>query len=388
VTWGPDSPNIRWRTPLPGHGNSSPVVRNGRVFLTAAEKAPSGQPGAGGSRRLVLALDLESGAILWKTPLHTAPAEKIHRLNTLAAPTPVADEDSVYAYFGSVLARLDHDGRILWKKTVEPSYAEHTHYGTTSSPVLTADAVVVAQDREMGDAAEPGWLAAFDRETGERLWRTEWSDTCCSYSTPLVVRRGGHEEIVLALSGQVVGYAADSGEELWSHGYIINQLVSSPVLQDGLLVIAGGAHNVRNNVVQRLSGVGRDTTLETLWENIRLAPETSSPLLYRDLLFTVADKGVLVCRNPETGEILWKTRLPQRRNRPSPVAGDGKIYVHSSNGTTAVVAAEPEFRLLAHNDLGEPSSNASPALVPGRLLIRTADHLVCIDGRNQTKVAE
>lgn len=108
----------------------------------------------------------------------------------------------------------------------------------------------------------------------------------------------------------------------------------------------------------------------------------------RNLLFTVADKGVLVCRDPETGEILWKTRLPQRCNRPSPVAGDGKIYIHSSNGTTAVVAAAREFRLLAHNDLGEPGSNASPAPVPGRLLIRSAEHLVCIECRNEPGVTE
>lgn len=381
VAWSPDSPNIRWKTPLPGRGNSSPVVLEGRVFLTAADMAATGERDDAELRRMVMALDLDSGKLLWTRTVFTAPAERLHRLNTVAAPTPVADDESVYAYFGSMLARFDRDGRLLWKKTVDSSYADHTHYGAASSPVLSTAAVVIAQDRERGTAAEAGWLAAFDRETGERLWSTEWRDTCCSYSTPLLVRRGGHEEIVLALSGKVVGYAADTGETLWSHGYQIHQLVSSPVLRDGFLVVAGGAHNVRNNVVLRLSEVGRETSVEPLWEAIPLAPQTASPLLYRSLLFTVTDQGILTCRVPDTGEILWKTRLPQRRNRSSLVAAEGRIYIHSSNGTTAVVAAAPEFHLLEHNDLGEPGSNASLALVAGRLLIRTEEHLVCIEGR-------
>jgi len=380
VVWSSDSPNIRWKAPLPGRGNSSPVVRDGRVFLTAAMTVPTDDPAGGQLRRMVLALDLDSGKLLWTRTVSTAPPEKHHRLNTVAAPTPVTDDESVYAYFGSVLARFDHDGGVLWKITLDTSYAEHSHYGAASSPVLSADAVVIVQDRELGAAAEAGWLAAFDRETGERLWRTEWRDTCCSYSTPLIVQRGGREEIVVALSGKVVGYAADTGEALWSHGYPIHQLVASPVLRDGLLVVAGGAHQVRDNIALRLSEDGAETSVEPLWEAVPLAPQTSSPLLYQNLMFTVTDQGVLTCRVPDTGEVLWKTRLPQRGNRSSLVAAEGRIYVHSSNGTTAVVAAAPEFHLLGHNDLGEPGSNASPALAAGHLLIRTEEHLVCIDG--------
>ncbi len=38
--WQPQGENIRWRTELPGDGISSPVVSNGRVFVTTAYEAP------------------------------------------------------------------------------------------------------------------------------------------------------------------------------------------------------------------------------------------------------------------------------------------------------------------------------------------------------------
>lgn len=377
VAWGADGSAFRWQTELPGVGNSSPVAAGGRIFLTAASE-PSA---SGGVERWVVSLDLESGALLWRTPVHSAPGETTHRLNTIAAPTPVTDGDSVFVYFGSILARLDRDGALIWKREINPRYAELSRYGASSSPVLTDEAVIVTQDREYATSEDPGWIAAFERTTGEPLWRTEWSDTCCSYSTPLVVRRDGGEEIVLAHSGRVTAYAAESGEQLWSHSYPIHQMVASPVIRGDVLAVSGGAHNVRHTVFLRLRGTGSETRTEVLWEDGRLVPEVSSPVLYDGLFFTVTDRGVIVCRDARTGELHWKHRLAPRRNRASLLAGDGKVFVTSSAGVVSVVAAAPTFELLAENLLGEELSNASPAVAGDCLLLRTRTRLVCIERR-------
>jgi outer membrane protein assembly factor BamB len=378
VTWDGDGvgdgSGIRWRTELPGVGNSSPVAAGGRIFLTTAvEPSASGE-----AQRSVVALDLDSGDLLWRTPVLSAPRETTHRFNTVAAPTPVTDGESVFVYFGSVLARLDRDGELIWVREIDPRYSELSHYGASSSPVLTDEAVIVTQDREYATTDDPGWIAAFDRATGEPLWRTEWSNTCCSYSTPLVVRRGGRGEIVFAHSGRVAAYAADSGERLWDHGYPIHQMVGSPVIEGDVLGVSGGAHHVRHTVFLRLIGTGSETRTEVLWEDGRLVPQVSSPVLYDGLFFTVTDQGVLACRDPQTGEVLWKHRLSRHHNRASLIAGDGKVYVASSTGVVSVVAAAPEFELLAENELGEELSNASPAVAGECLLLRTRTALVCI----------
>lgn len=377
VRWSADSDNVRWRTALPGEGNSSPIAASGRVFVTAASA------GADRVERAVLALDAGGGELLWRTVVATDPGEPRHVLNTYAAPTPATDGRAVFAFFGATLAAVELDGRLRWSRQVDPHYAELSHYGAASSPVLTADAVIAVRDRE--DAVHgSGWMAAFDKVTGEELWRRTWVDTCCSYTTPLVTHREGREEIVFAHAARVTAYDPATGETLWSQELRQNQPVTSPVLAGDLLAVFTGADRVRNGAVLRLAGSGAETRIEILWQTRQMIPQVSSPVLYDGLLYTVADNGVAVCWEPLTGEIRWRQRLSGRGYRPSLLAGDGKVYAFDSFGHASVIAAGPSFRLLAENDLGEPG-NASPAWAEGCLLVRTAEHLYCIEaGEEET----
>jgi len=388
VTWSSESSNVRWKTELPGVGNSSPIVSNGRVYLTVADRDSeddSEEPSEWW--RSVVSVDMVDGTLLWKTPIFSARRERPHVLNTIAAPTPVSDGRHVFVYFGSFLASVDRDGEIVWKKEIDPTYAKFSRYGAASSPVLVTGAVVVVQDREFmvdrrpgkGDSQDRGWIAAFDRDSGEEIWTTYFEKSCCSYSTPLVMRRGQDEEILFAHSGSVVSYDAMSGERLWSRELEMWQMVSSPVTEGDLLAVSGGAHNIKGNFVMRLHGSGKDTSTELLWESHRYVPQTSSPVLYQGRLFTVTDQGVLVCYEAETGRELWKKRLRHARSRASLVAGDGKLYVTSEGGWVSVVAADSTYQLLGENSLGELGSNASPAIADGCLLIRMKQHLVCIE---------
>jgi outer membrane protein assembly factor BamB len=370
--WGPDSPNVRWRAEVPGSGNSSPIVAGGRVFLTTAiEKGDSSV------ERSVVAIDGNSGELLWQTPVVEEPLEHRHRLNTFAAPTPATDGLRIYAFFGRTLGAVDLDGELLWSREVDPNYHELSHYGASSSAVLAGDVVVVARDRE--DAVHgSGWLGAFDRATGEEVWRRTWVDTCCSYATPMVLKRSAGEEILFTHAARVTSYHPATGETLWSQELRQNQPVTTPTIAGDMLAVFTGADHVRNGAMLRLTGGGADTSVEVLWQTHRMIPQVASPVLYEGLLYTVADNGVMLCYEPETGKVKWQKRLEGAGFRPSLVAGDGKIYVVDSYAHTSVVAAGPKFRLIAENDLGEPG-NASPAFGNGCLLLRTATALFCID---------
>lgn len=396
VVWSEGSPNIRWKTVVPGVGNSSPVVGGGLVFLTYTVRADGddeqdetddGRDRTGSESvtrgdqrwRGAAAFDLESGEMAWDRRLFQATAERQHHLTTLAAPSAVTDGEAVWVYFGSHLFKLGLDGEVLWDRVVDPKYAELSRYAAASSPVLAGDAVILFQDREWAKTPDVGWLAAFDRETGEELWRESWDDTCCAYSTPLVVDRGDGLELLLAMSGAVVAYDAESGERLWIAPVRLNQMVGSPVLADDLLLVSGGANNVRNNAGFRLSGAGAATEVEKLWEDPRLAPQNASPVLANGVYFTVTDPGVVTARDPLTGAIHWQHRLQQGRNRASLIAGDGKVYVSSAGGRVTVLAAAPELQILSENQLDAPGTNATPAVGGGCLLLRTKQHLYCVE---------
>lgn len=368
LVWSEESENLAWKVAIPGTGNSSPIVSHGRVFLTTATDA--GQQ----VERWVVALDLDTGAQLWQTSIGPTGKSKRHRYNTYAAPTPATDGRLIFAHFGDRLACLDIDGQILWTKELDEQYAEYAHYGSASSPVLTATAVIVAHDRETTEKPN-GWLGAFDKRSGDELWKVEWTDTCCSYTTPLVRRRGASEEVIFTGAGAVTSYDAVTGEQLWSHNLQINQPVASAVTDGDFLAVFSGAHNVRFGAVLKLVGEGKETQTEELWQTNQMIPQTASPVLYDGKLFTVVELGHMVCYDLLTGTRLWRRRLPKAgAYRSSLVAGDGKIYALTSSGITVVIAAEHEFQQLATNPLAE-GGNASPALADSSILIRTATTL-------------
>lgn len=385
VEWSVPGPALRWAAPVPGVGNSQPVVVGGTVYLTSAERKAEGAD----PWRVVLAYDATSGEQLWRRELFQAAAEKRSPHNTLAGPSPVSDGETLWVYFGSHLAALDRDGNVRWQREIDPTYAEYSRYGAASSPVLTSTDVVVFQDREYAGNDDIGFLAAFDRATGQERWRTEWRNTCCAYSTPLLVDTGAGEELWVSHSGSLTGYSAGTGEVLWRHEVPINQAVASVVYEpmqdasggagdsDRLVVLASGADHVRANVGLRLRGRGAETTIERLWLDKAMAPQSSSPVLHDGLLYVLTLQGVLVCRDARSGEILWRQRLSRGRNLASLVQGDGKLYATSASGMVSVVALGPEFQLLAENELDEPGSTASPTLGAGCFLQRGETRLYC-----------
>lgn len=384
TTWSPGSDNIRWRTAIPGSGNSSPIVSGDRVYLTTAIRGKARGTEKPPIQRAVLALDLATGKVLWQTPVFTSPRSKRHQFNTYAAPTPVTDGEALYTYFGSHLTRLTLDGKIVWDKEVEPTahYDRFSHYGTASSPILSDDMIFVAQDQEEPLDDDIGWLAAFDKETGDEIWRQQWNNTCCSYSTPhLWKREGADEELIFAYSGALAAHDPRTGEKLWEHLYPMWQFVNGLVIEGDIVCALGGAHNQRGNVCMRVTGPSRSAKIERLWHEPRRAPETASPVLYRDKVYAVTSNGVMSCYDLKSGKLHWAEDLKGGRGfRASLVAGDGKVYALPTWGPTAVIdATTNEFKPLAFNDVGEGGNNATPAIGGGCLLLRAEKHLYCVE---------
>ncbi len=380
--WRGSSENVRWKSHVPGRGNSSPIISGGRVFLTTVYGEPDDGPRSAERRsilkRVVLAYDLASGERLWETVVFDGPRGKRHFSNTLAAPTPVTDGRHVFVSFDAHLAALDFDGNVVWHREVDPAYYEFSHYGVSSSPVLAGDAIILLQDKEEGDSGDPGWIAAFDRASGEEIWRDEWTHTCCSYNTPIVVERGGRLEVWSATGLEVVGYDAQTGERLWRGEHPTMQTVPSLVRHGDLFSSPGGIHT-KAIVMFHLCEEGEGVNPIRIWSSREAVPEISSPVIYRDKLFTVSTGGALYVRDAMTGEVLWRKRLAAGEYRSSLVAGDGKVYALNSHGVTTVIdAASDTIRVLARNRLSSGSS-ASPVIADGSIFIRSRDSLYRID---------
>ena len=133
----------------------------------------------------------------------------------------------------------------------------------------------------------------------------------------------------------------------------------------------------------RLGGEGDMTERNFMWKDSSSLPNVPSPLLYRGVLYTLKEGGILTSFDPETGEILKRARLSGALGAyyASPVASDGKIYAVSEEGKVAVIRAGAQWELLAVNAMDE-GSKSTPAIVDGKLYIRTYDALYSFEQKN------
>ena len=401
AAWAPDSENVRWRAPVDGVGNSSPIVVDGQVIVTVADPTPEelqkkgnapskdlGESGPAGPdlRRAVLSFDLATGEPRWRTDVFSAPPEKGHFLSTNAAPTPLTNGEHVWVYYGQYLAKLTLDGELVWNREVDAKYPSHVRYGASSSPIFAGGLVILYQDREWVDTPDIGWAAGFDPDTGDEVWRIEWSDSCCAYTTPTVWRRGEVEDLVLGQSAAVVAYDPRTGEERWSlkHGQL-QTVASLTIIDDEVICSLSGAHANKGNLCLRVTGSGDETQVEKMWENLRRAPESASSIFYQGKIYAVTESGIMSCYEPMTGKQLWVGRLKEGRGyRSSLVAGDGKVYAQSTYHVTAVVdaAADDRLEVISYSETPEGGNNATPAIADGCLVLRTSDHLYCIEAES------
>ncbi|UCD50218.1 MAG: PQQ-binding-like beta-propeller repeat protein [Phycisphaerales bacterium] len=224
--FGPGT-NVLWRTAAPA-GHASPVIWDERLFLTAFESDDADE-------LVTLAIDRDSGAILWRRAVTSATEGRFHTLNNPASSTPAADEKHVYAYFGTHgLLCYDHAGQVIWQRKLE---VPRSKYGMATSPILHEDRVILALDGDGGTSR----LLAIQRDRGQMVWEQPRSLFKAGWSTPMIWRHGGAEELVVFGSKRLTAYDTTSGDELWWAGGFPPETVGVPVAGDGLLFASAAA---------------------------------------------------------------------------------------------------------------------------------------------------
>jgi outer membrane protein assembly factor BamB len=420
------SDNVLWKVPLPP-GHSSPAVHGDRLYLTAAK----------GQTLLTLGLDRHTGKLLWQAEAPCKELEKVHQIGNLAQPSPATDGDHVVSFFGSAgLFCYDSQGKLLWHQSFPPFKND---FGAGSSPILAGDRVLLSQDHDTdsflmafdkrtgrvlwkADRSEfprgyatpvvwevesrkqvvvPGTLraVAYDFETGKEVWTVRGLARICNM-TPVVGADG-----ILYLAAWAPGADAEDKEGMAPFAQALREdkngngmLEPDEVTEDSVKrrftqidrdkdghITRDEYENMRHifdearNVVMAIKPGGRGDITQThvLWTQHRMLPYVPSPLYCKGLLFLVKTGGLLACLDARTGQPTKHERVFGTSGYyASPVAGDGKVYTVSQRGELSVVTAEPQWRLL-HRARFEEDVFATPAIVNGRIYLRTAGHLYC-----------
>ena len=396
----PEARNIRWKTPIPGLGHSSPIVWGDRVFVSTAVGG-AGKPelkvGLYGDiasvndtsdhKWIVYALDKATGKIRWeKTVVTGVPKVKRHPKSTHANTTLATDGRHLVAFFGSEgLHCLDLDGNLLWQKdlgVLDSSFfmVPEAQWEFASSPVIYDDKVLV-----LCDVLKGSFIAAFSVKDGREVWRTSRDDVP-TWGTPTVHVVNGRAQMIVNGFKHTGGYDVETGKEIWRFQGGGDIPAPTPVVAHGLVFLTS-AHGPTAPVYAIKTDATGDVSLKpgetsnrfVAWSSLKEGAYMSTPVAYGDQLYNIRWNGVLICYNARSGERLYQMRLGNGTSgfSASPVAGDGKVYFASEDGDVFVVKAGPAFELAATNPMGEVCM-ASPALSNGVIYFRTQSHVVAV----------
>jgi len=367
--------DVVWKTPIPGLGNSSPIVWGHHVFIQSADQS--------GKERYLICLSANDGKILWN---RTVPSSKahIHQNNTWASSTPATDGQYVYALFwdGSAVAlyAFDFQGNQIWKHDLGSFTSQH---GPGASPIVHDGKVFFLFDQDNDFWLTPcSVIVALDAKTGKTAWEVQRKAYRACYSTPFFLDYAprGTELIVTSTAG-LSGYEPQTGHENWNWIWHFDRMplrtVASPIFSQGLIFAnSGDGGGDRHAVAVRPGQNGNGSSANLAWENKKILPYVPSMLARGDYIFAVNDKGLALCYLAQTGKPIWDKHLANGFSA-SPILIDGKIYAVSEDGEVFVFPAAPSYKELAKNSIGE-KVRATPAAANNRLFIRGQEHLFCI----------
>lgn len=387
LTWN-ESENVRWKTPIPHRGWSTPVVVDGKIWLTTATED--------GHEFFAICVDGESGEIVHNIKLfHCEDPEPLgNSVNCYAAPSPAAESGRVYVHFGSYgTACLNAaTGEVMWKRDDLPS----RHYrGPSSSVVLFENLVILTLD-----GVDFQYVVALDKATGETVWKAdrdvEWNDQDLTgksereaellrdgdhrkaHSTPLIITTAeGATQMLSGGAKASFSYDPRTGREIWRFHVDDFSVAPRPIYHDGIAYLVTGI------IHPELWAVSPDATGDitssdkVLWRVKKGVPRTASPIYVDGSIYLVSDEGIVSCIDAATGDEIWKKRIGGKF-ASSPIYADGRLYFCDQDGKTTVIKPGEKCEVLATNELDD-GCLASPALDKSAIILRSKTHLYRIE---------
>jgi outer membrane protein assembly factor BamB len=201
-----------------------------------------------------------------------------------------------------------------------------------------------------------------------------------SWSTPVVVRADGRDELVFSFPGRLVAYEPLSGDQLWISKGLGGTIYTTSVWGESAIVAMSSGMGGGGAIAVKPGGRGDVTDTQRIWRLERIESQMGSGVIHDRHLYTISQQGIAGCMDLQTGKKVWEERLRGPGSRggswSSMLLADGKIYVPNQSGDIFVLAASPTFEVLATNSVDE-ATNASLAASDGEIFMRTNNSLWC-----------
>lgn len=390
--WQAHPPRELWRHPVGGGYSSISVV--GPLAVTLEQRGPD---------EAVVCYDVETGRELWEHRYPSAFDEAMGGPGPRS--TPTIDGDAVYSFgaWGDLFCLHLLTGQQRWHVNALQQFGiPNATWGMTSSPLLHEGQVIV----NIGGIDGNG-LVAYHAADGRLAWHTaglpepktdltEFAtgraavtgmgkvNSVPGYASPVLVTLAGQLQI-LNLDGKALrGHDPQTGQELWSAAFENDPHVNvaQPIVFDDGRIFLSASYDVGARMVQVSLAEGTWSVRE-LWSNLNMRCKFTSPVLYGGDIYGL-DEGLLVCLNPADGQRRWKggkSGLRGRYGHGQLLLTGGQILALTEQGEAVLIIPSPDGlkEVTSMRVLPEGKNWNPPALVRGRLLVRSASEMACFD---------
>ena len=313
VSWSPKE-NLKWKTPLPGAGVSSPIIVGDRVFVTCYSGYGLDRQDPGdidNLKRHLVCVDRNTGKVQWEKSFDAAQPEDLYEgmgvpSHGYASHTPVSDGENVYVFFGkSGVYAFDLEGNQLWHRDVGKG-SDRRRWGSSSSPIVHDDILIVTA------SAESSSIVGINKKTGEEVWRQETDGVSDVWGTPLIAKVDDERtDLVLGVPFEFWGLSPETGKLRWYSEIMDTDQYSSSVVESGG-VIYGIEGRGGGSVAVKVGGKGDVTESNTVWSG-NDSSRFGSPLVVDGRVYFFSS-GIANCISAEDGSSIFKGRLPGSSN--------------------------------------------------------------------------
>ncbi|MEM9942146.1 MAG: PQQ-binding-like beta-propeller repeat protein [Planctomycetota bacterium] len=388
-----------WESEIEGSGWSQPIIWEDRVYVTTAVAGDGFKPKdfaggvrmpssrGGGTKRpdyevewKVVCLDVKTGELLWSTSVGKAQPEfGIHPSNSYATESPAVDQDGIYAYFGSYgfVAKLDHDGKLTWKKEVG-AYKTNNDFGTGSSLAIDEGRIFLQIFAETSAK-----ILCLNTTKGETVWEKERSGaTRTSWSSPVIWKNDKRTELIVSGGEQIDSYDPASGEINWTLTNIKAPTACSVCTDEKQIYFGGSDRMSKGPLFAVAAGTSGEIAPEErngdfegcTWSVPRSGPGMSTPVSSGEFVF-MTDRSVASCFRTSDGSQVFKDRMPGMSMIvacPYVIGNEVLVVDEQGNFGAAKIGEEFGFRKLGSV---KETVWATPAVTEDSIYLRTVSKL-------------
>ncbi|MEE3202028.1 MAG: PQQ-binding-like beta-propeller repeat protein [Acidobacteriota bacterium] len=359
-----DGLRVKWRAPVRS-GFSGPSVSDGRVFLLDWQEDPFSRTMDGTER--IVAFDEQTGELLWAHEWETTYRMLMASYAVGPRSTPTVDGGRVYAVgsTGRLFCLAVETGDVIWAKDYIEEYDTSVPtWGIASSPLVDGDKLITVV------GGEPDALVvAFDKQSGEELWRAVEVVGEMGYGQPVIYEAGGVRQLIVWHAAALVSLDPETGEIYWEQEWEVGagMSVTTPVKSGDYLLVS---QFYNGSMMMRLNQDRPAATM--LWKGSSrsempndtqgLHSLITTPLIIGDYIYGVGSYGELRGLDATTGERLWMSDQMTAQARWGAaflVKHGDRYFVNNDDGFLMIAQFTPEgYVELDRTKLIEPNGSA------------------------------